>query len=190
MSNPFHHCQQKEITTRTLRDGVAEQMRDVSSHHLIISTFPASSIPILLSYTTSYRFAHSYKLLFLPFPLTKDPLSFPLPSERRPTMAEATKKHSVRITLTDSGLAPPIYILASFTSPPWEPHKMKCRGVQAQAYDNPTVKEVVYTFWGRFDIDPGVWRYRFRVGSENWLLCNHLAETGKIFRHADSQSKS
>ena len=105
-------------------------------------------------------------------------------------MAEAIEKKSVRITLIDSGLAPPIYILASFTSPPWEPHKMKFVGVRGQAYDDPSVAQVVYTFWKRFDIDPGEWKYRFRVGVTEWLLCSHLAETGKIFRYADSQCQS
>ena len=101
-------------------------------------------------------------------------------------MAEATAKKSVQITLIDSGLSPPIFVLASFTSPPWEPHMMKFVGVQGQAYDDPSVVQVVYTFWEQFDIDPGVWKYRFRVGMREWLLCDHLAETGKMCRYADS----
>ena len=96
-------------------------------------------------------------------------------------MAEATKKKSVEITLVNSGLSPPIYILASFTSPPWEPHKMKFRGIADRAYDNPNVMQLVYTFWRRFDIDPGVWKYRFRVGVTGWFLVDHLAEKGKMF---------
>ena len=105
-------------------------------------------------------------------------------------MAEVTKKKSVQITLIDSGLRPPVSILASFTSPPWEPHEMKFEVVRGQAHDDPDVVQVAYTFWGLFDIGPGVWKYRFRVGTTNWFICNHLAEIGKMFRYADSQKKS
>ena len=105
-------------------------------------------------------------------------------------MAEAIKKKSVQINLTDSGLSPPVYLLASFTSPPWEPHEMEFGAVRSQAYDDPSVVQAGHTFWKRFHIDPGVWKYRFRVGVTQRLLCNHLAETGKIFRYADSQSQS
>lgn len=105
-------------------------------------------------------------------------------------MAEATSQKSVEIALVNSGLSPPVYILASFTSPPWEPHEMKFVGIRREAYDNPNVEQVVHTFWALFDIGPGVWEYRFRVGMTTWFVCNHLAETGKTFRCVDSQSKS
>ena len=105
-------------------------------------------------------------------------------------MAEATQKKSVQINLVNSGLSPPVHLLASFTSPPWQPQEMMFVGIPQQAYDDPSVKEVVYTFWARFDVDPGVWTYKFNVGVTNWPICDHLAETGKIFRYAYSQRKS
>lgn len=158
--------------------------------NLIMSTFHPSSIPISLPYATLYRFAYRYQLLFLPCSPAKDPLNFPLPSQQCPTMAEATEKKSVRITLADSGLSPPVYVLASFTNPPWKPHELMAAGARGQAYDDPSVVQVDYKFWGQFDVDPGVWTYKFRVGWTDWLLCDHRTETGKIFRYADSQSNN
>ena len=106
-------------------------------------------------------------------------------------MAEATKKKSVRITLAaDSGLSPPVYVLASFTSPPWKPHELMAEGARGQAYDDPSVVQVVYSFWGDFDVDPGVWTYKFRVGVTNWLLCDHRTERGKILRRLPKQQLS
>ena len=96
-------------------------------------------------------------------------------------MAEANEKKSVRITLLDSGLTPPVFILASFTSPAWEPHEMNHAGVEEVVRDNPKLRRAVYTFWRRFDIDPGVWKYRFRVGLRNWLIFDHKAEAGREF---------
>lgn len=98
-------------------------------------------------------------------------------------MSETTEKRSVRITLLDSGLSPPIFILASFTDPPWEPHEMKSAvaGGSGVNGDNPTVNNVDYMFWRRFDIYPGVWRYRFRVGLSDWLMHNYQAEVGKEY---------
>ena len=62
-------------------------------------------------------------------------------------------------------------------------------GLQSQPYDNSNVVEVVHSFWCQFDVDPGVWMYKFRVGMKDWFICDHLAETGKMFRYADSQGK-
>ena len=47
--------------------------------------------------------------------------------------------------------------------------------------ENPTLNRVDYMFWRRFDIYPGVWRYRFRVGLTDWLIHDHQAEAGKEF---------
>ena len=55
--------------------------------------------------------------------------------------------------------------------------------------DNPTLKKVDYTFWKRFDICPGVWRYRFRIGLNNWLMCDHRAEAGKEYNTKVSKHK-
>lgn len=48
--------------------------------------------------------------------------------------------------------------------------------------DKPTIKKVPHIFWRRFDIGPGVWRYRFRIGLNDRLMHNHRAETGKEYK--------
>ena len=85
-------------------------------------------------------------------------------------MAEATNKKSVRITLLNSALSPPIYILASFTNPRWQAYEMKYVGVNGLTDSIPSVPKVDYTFWRRFDIEPGVWKYIFRAGFQRWYM--------------------
>lgn len=44
---------------------------------------------------------------------------------------------------------------------------------------DPAPVQAEYTFWRRFDIFPGVWKYRFRVGHTDYLIHDHKAETGR-----------
>ena len=108
-------------------------------------------------------------------------------------MVETVGKQSVRITLLNSGLSPPIFILASFTDPPWEPQEMKHAGVRmldSGAYGvDSTLAQVEYMFWRRFDIYPGVWSYKYRIGLNDWTICDHNAETGKDLHMRRSRHK-
>ena len=42
-----------------------------------------------------------------------------------------------------------------------------------------TLIQVDYMFWRSFDICPGVWNYKYRIGLNDWTICDHNAETGK-----------
>lgn len=91
-------------------------------------------------------------------------------------MVETTGKQSVRITLRHSGLHPPIYILASFTDPPWEPHEMNYGQESMPDTRNPGMLLWEHMFWRRFDISPGIWKYKYRVGQYNWIIYDAQAE--------------
>lgn len=104
-------------------------------------------------------------------------------------MLDTTGKQSVRVTFLHSGLSPPIFIVSNFTNPPWDPHEMKYAQERVVDNSNPTFVRVEHMFWRRFDIDPGVWKYKYRIGHNDWPVCDHNAETGKKFRAQNLKPK-
>lgn len=54
---------------------------------------------------------------------------------------------------------------------------------------NPKLVRVEHMFWRRFDIYPGIWKYRHRIGHIDWPTYNHHAETGKQFHAWSSKYK-
>ena len=36
-----------------------------------------------------------------------------------------------------------------------------------------------YIFWRRFNIYPGVWKYKYRIGHNDWYVYDHAAQIGK-----------
>lgn len=104
-------------------------------------------------------------------------------------MCDTTGKQSVRITLLHSGLSPPIFILSNFTNPPWEPHEMKYAEERVADRNDPSLGRVEHVFWRRFDIHPGVWKYKYRIGHNYWPIYDYLAESGKEFQTRSAKPK-
>ena len=151
------------------------------------STFPSS--PSIVNFLTPHNTDSLVvsSRVFLGFPVAVDSLAFRLPSGWHPAMSMPVNKKSVRITLLDSGLSPPIFIVVSFTKPAWEPHQMNY--AEVKLVDNGLVKgidnedsavvQVDYVFWKRFDIFSGVWNFRYCSGLNDWTFCDTVAEIGK-----------
>lgn len=105
------------------------------------------------------------------------------------SMPETAGQRAVRITLFNSGLSPPVFILSNFTDPPWEPHEMSYVEDRRVDKSKPSQRPVEYLFWGRFDIYPGVWLYKYQIGHDNWLIYDHQAEMSKGIPAQSSKHK-
>ena len=44
---------------------------------------------------------------------------------------------------------------------------------------DPTLFQTDCMFLRRFDVYPGVWKYRYRVGFNNWSIYDRRVETGE-----------
>ncbi len=115
--------------------------------------------------------------------------STPQGAESTMSMPETAGQRAVRITLFNSGLSPPVFILSNFTDPPWEPHEMSYVEDRRVDKSKPSQRPVEYLFWGRFDIYPGVWLYKYQIGHDNWLIYDHQAEMSKGIPAQSSKHK-
>ena len=82
-------------------------------------------------------------------------------------MADSTATVTVSITYERPGTTPPIFIAGSFTNPVWQPIEL----------DHQKVNEE-YLFSKSFEIVPGTYRYKFRVGCGDWWVCLDTRDTG------------
>lgn len=79
------------------------------------------------------------------------------------------------ITYTKPGTIPPVFVVGSFSSTPWEPQELE-QGVG----------EGSGTFSGTFSVNPGTYQYKFRLGTGDWWVIDETQETGwcsELFSH-------
>lgn len=112
----------------------------------------------LISFTRSVQTEHPHKLRTFQMPAVLDSCI------------------SITLTLDESyNLAPPVYLVASFTDRPLAPTLMLAEDVRPQI-PGQTEK---FSFRLSFDIAPGTYMYRYRLGaedSENFIV-DHKEET-------------
>src|SRR5271154_4777391 len=77
---------------------------------------------------------------------------------------------TVKITYERPGTIPPIFVAGSFTEPPWEAIELDHDNHHGQ-----------FTFSKSFDMRPGKYQYKFRLGHGDWWVCNDQCEIG-LFR--------
>lgn len=80
-------------------------------------------------------------------------------------MLEATSKQCLRITLLHCGLSPPMCYAAVLHKPAMEATRNKVGGVKAVDSSDPVPVRMKQIFWRRFDIYPGAWEHRYRIGT-------------------------
>ena len=77
---------------------------------------------------------------------------------------------NLTITLARNDLNPPIFIAGSFTSIPWEPEEMEISAIKDGDAEN--------KFHKTFDITPGTYHYKFRLGYGDWWICDEQSTIG------------
>lgn len=92
-------------------------------------------------------------------------------------MATATATQTVTITYANVGVRPPVFVAGSFTDPKWQPQEL---GYSVESADSKVSGplQTQYQFSRSFNISPGRWQYKFRLGLGEWWLCDENAETG------------
>lgn len=79
-------------------------------------------------------------------------------------------KTSVKISYTHPGTQPPVYIITSLSSPPWETVKMQLSKEKTEAGE--------FLFYKEFNgVEEGEYQYKFRLGSGDWWVLDETAET-------------
>lgn len=86
------------------------------------------------------------------------------------------REHPIRLRYSHVGTRPPVYISASFTSPPWDPLEMDC--VPAPSGENGPAGETELEFFKDFYLTEGRWQYKFRLGPGDWWVCNENVAIG------------
>lgn len=82
-------------------------------------------------------------------------------------------KTSVKISYTHPGTQPPVYIITSLSSPPWETIEMQLSEEKTDAGE--------FLFYKEFDdVEEGEYQYKFRLGLGDWWVLDETAEAGKI----------
>ncbi|KAI9832684.1 MAG: hypothetical protein M1819_004270 [Sarea resinae] len=85
----------------------------------------------------------------------------------------APHKESVRLTWTKAGTQPPVYVSASFTSPPWEAYEMEHTLLPSEKSEGADQSEqAAYEFSKVFEVEEGEWQYKFRMGLGDWWVCD------------------
>jgi hypothetical protein len=83
-----------------------------------------------------------------------------------------TKK--VTITLPGQNIKPPVYVAGSFTPQPWKPEEMDVIPTNLNA-DGQNIN-IQTTYTKIFDIAPGRYQYKFRLGEGEWWICDETKE--------------
>lgn len=79
-------------------------------------------------------------------------------------------KTSVKISYTHPGTQPPVYIITSLSSPPWETIEMQLSEEKTEAGE--------FLFNKEFDdVEEGEYQYKFRLGLGDWWVLDETAET-------------
>ncbi|KAI4161101.1 MAG: hypothetical protein LQ342_005138 [Letrouitia transgressa] len=94
-------------------------------------------------------------------------------------MENTLRYQTVNIRFTSAGARPPIYIAGSFTSPEWVPQEMDYH-LDAESREF----EPSYIFFKSFDLLPGRYFYKLRLGDGDWWVCDDRMEIGRF--HAKS----
>lgn len=82
-------------------------------------------------------------------------------------------EQTVEITYTHPETQPPVYVAASLTSPPWEPHEMDIDEKKTDAGD--------LVFRKQFeDVKEGEYQYKFRLGPGDWWVLDETAPVGTL----------
>lgn len=89
-----------------------------------------------------------------------------------------TREHPIRLKYSHPGTRPPVYIAASFTSPPWQPRELDY--VQAPSMGDDADGKTEVEFFKDFYVTEGHWLYKFRLGPGDWWVCNEDVDTGKF----------
>ena len=75
---------------------------------------------------------------------------------------------NVTISYQRLGTRPPMFVAGSFTEPLWVAQELDQRDVDGE-----------YIFSKAFEVKPGTYQYKFRVGYSDWWICDEANETGK-----------
>ncbi len=87
-----------------------------------------------------------------------------------------TREHPIRLRYSHVGTQPPVYIAASFTSPPWDPLEMDSGPAPSVGDGQDGGNEL--EFFKDFSVPEGHWQYKFRLGPGDWWVCNDTVATG------------
>ncbi|KAI9869944.1 MAG: hypothetical protein M1830_004899, partial [Pleopsidium flavum] len=86
-----------------------------------------------------------------------------------------TREHPIRLKYSHPGARPPVYVAASFTSPPWQPLELDY--VQVSSMNNDLDNMSEFEFFKDFYVTEGHWQYKFRLGPGDWWVCREGVET-------------
>ena len=82
------------------------------------------------------------------------------------------------ITFSSPGALPPVFIAGSFTEPPWNPEELEHNTENGKLADIST-EQPDLRFYKAFDVPPGRWQYKFRLGLGDWWVCDKHTEIGE-----------
>jgi len=91
----------------------------------------------------------------------------PPASERPVTPGVTMMKQTVTITHSSPGLQPPVYIFTSLSEPQWEAVEMHG---DSDGHDG-------VVFSKSFEVEPGEYQYKFRLGDGDWWTCDESKVT-------------
>jgi len=86
----------------------------------------------------------------------------------------------VKVTYSNAGLQPPVYIAGSLGDNPWEPLEMHFTKSQDGEHE----------FWQEFDVEEGEYQYKFRLGSGDWWALDESKPIGRSSRLTDCATGS
>ncbi|KAI4211807.1 MAG: hypothetical protein LQ351_005448 [Letrouitia transgressa] len=94
-------------------------------------------------------------------------------------MENKPRCQAVNIRFASAGARPPIYVAGSFTIPEWVPREM-------DYHLDPESRESVpnYIFSKSFDLLPGRYSYKLRLGDGDWWVCDDRVDTGRFHDHS------
>lgn len=79
---------------------------------------------------------------------------------------------SATITFEQDSVEPPVFVAGAFTD--WTPTEMECETLEA----NGTTKKV---FSHAFDLAPGEYQYKFRLGPGDWWVLDESQMKGMLW---------
>ncbi|KAL9614632.1 MAG: hypothetical protein Q9167_000920 [Letrouitia subvulpina] len=101
-------------------------------------------------------------------------------------MENKLRPQTVDITFASPGARPPVYVAGSFTSPEWVPQEMEY--ALDKEYEPSSRNDLNYLFSKRFDLLPGRYSYKFRLGDGDWWVCDQKMKQQLIAPPAEDSS--
>ena len=74
----------------------------------------------------------------------------------------------ITLTYRKQGTIPPVFVAGSFSEPPWEAQELVQDGEEGSG-----------SFSRTFSITPGIYQYKYRLGTGDWWAIDETQETGQ-----------